>query len=169
MRAARSRRIALQSVYAGMGLSVAGMIAAAFGHLTPVEGALFQVAIDAVVILNVLRALGPPISFGVASPRLCKEDLLALEAEHKALADVVDDIGITADRIASLPREKAKDELDRLDDGLRDRLLPHEKRDEQVYARLRQKGSAGCRGRNEPDPHGNSTANSQPHGHAQGV
>jgi len=35
----------------------AGMIAAAFGHLTPVQGALFQEVIDVAVILNALRAL----------------------------------------------------------------------------------------------------------------
>ncbi|WP_221147014.1 heavy metal translocating P-type ATPase [Rhizobium sp. NLR8a] len=139
--ARRSRAIALQSVYAGMALSVAGMIAAALGYLTPVEGALFQEAIDVAVILNALRALGPPVSFAMASPRLSNEDLQRLEAEHKALADVVDDIGMTADRIARLPQEEAIDELQRLDRGLRDRLLPHEKRDEQVYARLRQKNA----------------------------
>jgi cation transport ATPase len=42
---------------AGIGLSVGGMIAAAFGFLAPVEGALFQEAIDVAVILNALRAL----------------------------------------------------------------------------------------------------------------
>ncbi len=55
--ARRSRFIALESVYAGIGLSVAGMIAAAFGYLLPVQGALFQEAIDIAVILNALRAL----------------------------------------------------------------------------------------------------------------
>jgi heavy metal translocating P-type ATPase len=55
--ARRSRRIALESVYAGIGLSFAGMIAAAFGHITPVQGALLQEAIDVAVILNALRAL----------------------------------------------------------------------------------------------------------------
>jgi heavy metal translocating P-type ATPase len=55
--ARRSRRIALQSVVAGIGLSVAGMIAAAFGYLTPVQGALLQELIDVAVILNALRAL----------------------------------------------------------------------------------------------------------------
>ena len=55
--ARRARRIALQSVVAGIGLSVAGMIAAALGHLTPVEGALIQEAIDVAVILNALRVL----------------------------------------------------------------------------------------------------------------
>jgi heavy metal translocating P-type ATPase len=52
-----SRRIALQSVVAGIGLSVLGMIAAAFGYLTPVQGAVFQEVIDVAVILNALRAL----------------------------------------------------------------------------------------------------------------
>lgn len=55
--ARRSRRIALESVVAGIGLSVLGMIAAAFGYLTPVQGALLQEAIDVAVILNALRAL----------------------------------------------------------------------------------------------------------------
>lgn len=52
-----SRRIAVQSVVAGIGLSVLGMFAAAFGYLTPVQGALLQEAIDVAVILNALRAL----------------------------------------------------------------------------------------------------------------
>jgi heavy metal translocating P-type ATPase len=56
--ARRSRAIALQSIVAGIGLSAAGMVAAALGHLSPVEGALLQEAIDVAVILNALRALG---------------------------------------------------------------------------------------------------------------
>ncbi|WP_157001603.1 heavy metal translocating P-type ATPase [Paracoccus sp. S4493] len=52
-----ARRIALESVVAGIGLSVMGMIAAALGYLTPVQGALLQDAIDMAVILNALRAL----------------------------------------------------------------------------------------------------------------
>ncbi len=55
--ARRSRRIAVESVVAGIGLSVAGMIAAALGYLTPVQGALLQEVIDVAVILNALRAL----------------------------------------------------------------------------------------------------------------
>jgi heavy metal translocating P-type ATPase len=55
--ARRSRRIAVESVLAGIGLSVLGMVAAAFGYLTPVQGALLQELIDVAVILNALRAL----------------------------------------------------------------------------------------------------------------
>ena len=55
--ARRTRAIALQSVFVGLGLSIAGMIAAAFGYFPPVQGALLQEAIDVAVILNALRAL----------------------------------------------------------------------------------------------------------------
>jgi P-type E1-E2 ATPase len=55
--ARRSRHIALESVFAGIGLSIVGMIAAALGHISPVQGAIFQEIIDVAVILNSLRAL----------------------------------------------------------------------------------------------------------------
>ena len=55
--ARRSRLIAWESVVAGIGLSIAAMIAAAFGYLPPVEGALLQEVIDVAVIFNALRAL----------------------------------------------------------------------------------------------------------------
>ena len=55
--AIRTRRIAFQSVYVGIGLSIAAMIVAALGYLPPVQGALLQEAIDVAVILNALRAL----------------------------------------------------------------------------------------------------------------
>lgn len=55
--ARHTKVIALQSVYVGIGLSVAGMLAAAMGWLTPVEGALLQEAIDVAAILNALTVL----------------------------------------------------------------------------------------------------------------
>lgn len=55
--ARRTRGIALQSVFVGLGLSVLAMVAAAGGYLSPVQGALIQEAIDVAVILNALRAL----------------------------------------------------------------------------------------------------------------
>jgi P-type E1-E2 ATPase len=56
--AQHSRSIALQSVIAGIVLSGVAMIAAAFGYLPPVQGAILQEFIDVAVILNALRALG---------------------------------------------------------------------------------------------------------------
>ncbi|SPH16839.1 Cadmium, zinc and cobalt-transporting ATPase [Defluviimonas aquaemixtae] len=55
--AQNARDIAWQSVAAGIGLSVAGMIAAALGYISPVQGALLQEAIDVAVVLNALRSL----------------------------------------------------------------------------------------------------------------
>jgi ATPase, P-type (transporting), HAD superfamily, subfamily IC/heavy metal translocating P-type ATPase len=136
--ARRSRAIAFQSVWAGIGMSVTGMIAAAFGYLAPVQGALLQEAIDVAVILNALRALGGPIRAKKKS-KLSKEDLLALESEHHALAGVIDEIRVAADRIPQLPKADVQQELERLDQAIRERLLPHERRDDQeVYARIRQ-------------------------------
>lgn len=55
--AKRTRGIAVQSVVVGLGLSILAMVAAAFGYLSPVQGALLQELIDVAVILNALRAL----------------------------------------------------------------------------------------------------------------
>jgi heavy metal translocating P-type ATPase len=74
--AQRSRRIALESVVAGIGLSILGMIAAAFGYLTPVQGALAQELIDVAVILNALRALRitpSGVALAVAAPKRIPE------------------------------------------------------------------------------------------------
>ncbi len=56
----RMRNIALQSAVGGMALSVTGMALAAFGYLTPVQGAIGQELIDIVAVLNALRAAWPP-------------------------------------------------------------------------------------------------------------
>lgn len=56
----RMRAIALQSAVGGMALSLAGMALAAAGRLTPLEGAMFQEAVDLAAILNAIRAALPP-------------------------------------------------------------------------------------------------------------
>ena len=56
----RMRTIALQSAVGGMLLSVAGMVLAATGHLSPVSGAVSQEIIDVLAVLNALRAAIPP-------------------------------------------------------------------------------------------------------------
>ena len=45
-----------------MALSLAGMIAAAAGLLSPVVGAVFQEVIDVAAVLNALRTALPPRS-----------------------------------------------------------------------------------------------------------
>ncbi len=58
----RMRSIALQSAVGGMLLSVVGMLVAAAGHLTPVQGAIGQELIDLLAVLNALRVALPPDS-----------------------------------------------------------------------------------------------------------
>jgi P-type E1-E2 ATPase len=58
--ARRSVRIAQESVYVGITLSVVGMLCAAAGYVPPVNGAILQESIDALVILNALRTVFPP-------------------------------------------------------------------------------------------------------------
>jgi len=56
----RMRSIALQSAVGGMALSVIGMVFAATGNLSPVNGAITQEVIDILAVLNALRAAFPP-------------------------------------------------------------------------------------------------------------
>ena len=58
----RTLRLARQSIWAGLGLSGAAMVAASLGYIPPVAGALLQEGIDVAVILNALRAAFPPRS-----------------------------------------------------------------------------------------------------------
>jgi P-type E1-E2 ATPase len=55
----RMRRIDLQSALGGMALSFIGMIAAAFGFLPPLVGAMGQELIDLLAVLNAVRASVP--------------------------------------------------------------------------------------------------------------
>jgi cation transport ATPase len=66
----RMRSIAIQSAMGGMTLSLLGMIFAATGFLSPVQGAVAQEIIDVLSVLNALRAALPPkelSDFGVES------------------------------------------------------------------------------------------------------
>lgn len=54
------RSIALQSAIGGMVLSIGGMLFAATGYLSPVNGAIAQEVIDVLAVLNALRAAFPP-------------------------------------------------------------------------------------------------------------
>ena len=56
----RMRKIALQSAVGGMLASVVGMLAASFGYLPPVAGAITQEIIDVLAVVNALRVAIPP-------------------------------------------------------------------------------------------------------------
>ena len=55
----RMRRIALQSALGGMAASVIGMVAASFGFLPPLWGAIGQEVIDLIAVLNAVRVALP--------------------------------------------------------------------------------------------------------------
>ena len=57
----RTMRIARQSIWFGLAISVAGMIFAAMGKIVPIAGAAIQEVVDLAVILNALRASRPPL------------------------------------------------------------------------------------------------------------
>ena len=100
--ARRTRRIALQSVLAGMGMSVAAMGLAAAGLLPAVWGALVQEAIDVAVILNALRALRPVGS----AERLTAADAALtrrFRAEHQLIRADIEQLRIAADALTSDP------------------------------------------------------------------
>ncbi|HTI02966.1 MAG TPA: heavy metal translocating P-type ATPase [Acidisoma sp.] len=127
--ARRARRIALESVLAGMGLSLAAMIVAALGFLPPLAGAILQEGIDVAVILNALRALQGPAPRG-GRPGLSHAEVNRLAAEHTDLQPVADRIRLLADRLSTLAPQALAEELAALDTLLRERVLAHERQDE---------------------------------------
>ncbi|GAB0119134.1 heavy metal translocating P-type ATPase [Acidisoma sp. 7E03] len=127
--AQRSRRIALESVLAGIGLSTAAMLVAAAGFLPPLAGAVLQEGIDVAVILNALRALrGIPPRRGGAG--LSHGEVDRLQAEHDDMAVVADRIRALADRVGTRELAQVIEELVVLDQVLAERVLAHERRDE---------------------------------------
>ena len=120
--AKRARAIALQSIAAGMGLSLAAMVAAAFGYLPPVAGALLQEAIDVAVILNALRALG-----GGALPAALPDaaGVPRVMQDHAQLRALLDRMHLLADA-SDVPAS----ELHAVAEALRTLLLPHQRAEE---------------------------------------
>ena len=126
--AVRARAIALQSIAAGMGLSGLAMLAAAFGYLPPVFGALLQEAIDVAVILNALRVLGgarPPLPLPATAGAS-----RALQ-EHSGLRRLGERMRRAADQLDPGAPVPAAD-LRAIADELREHLLPHQYAEERA-------------------------------------
>lgn len=127
--ARRARSIALQSVVVGMGLSLAAMVFAAAGKLTPVAGALLQEAIDVAVILNALRAL----SVG-RRPRTIPDGSSDVgerfREEHAALLPRVESLRTVADQLDALSPAALRSALDDLRAFLDHDLVPHERQED---------------------------------------
>jgi heavy metal translocating P-type ATPase len=129
--ARRSRRIALESVVLGIGMSVAAMIVAAFGFLPPVAGAILQELIDVAVILNALRALGGDGLRQTSVPGWA-ETGPALHAAHSGLHGEIERLRQTADRLDEMPPPAALSEVRAINAFLVGPLLDHERYEDQT-------------------------------------
>ncbi|CAN0627501.1 Heavy metal translocating P-type ATPase [Burkholderia multivorans] len=133
--ARRARRIALESVVAGMALSLVAMGVAAFGYLSPIPGAMLQELIDVAVIVNALRA--SRIRPATAAGGLPRGDADRLIAEHVELGPVLKRIRDLADELPQLPGAAVAGALADMNDLLDRQLVPHERCDDaDVYPGL---------------------------------
>ncbi|HVB41703.1 MAG TPA: heavy metal translocating P-type ATPase [Streptosporangiaceae bacterium] len=123
--ARRTDRIALQSVLAGMGMSLAAMGVAGVGLLPAVWGALLQEAIDVTVILNALRALRQPAATAVLS---AGDTALAqrFRDEHSSIRAGIEELRAAADALGVAPPAKAIAMVRRAQHILVTEIEPHE-------------------------------------------
>jgi len=134
--ARQTRRIALQSVSAGIGLSIVAMLVAAAGYLPPIWGALLQEAIDVAVILNALRVLRVATT---VQGRLSAADAARLQAGHAELEPLMDRIRGLADDLPMLPATSIAGAVAQLHEALNRELVAHEQRDDrEIYPELTQ-------------------------------
>ena len=125
MVARRTRRIALQSVLAGMGMSLVAMAAASAGLLPAVQGALLQELIDVAVILNALRVLRA----GPGQARLAAADTALarrFQGEHTAIRAGTEELRAAADALGALPPAAAMERVRAAHRILVEEIGPHE-------------------------------------------
>jgi heavy metal translocating P-type ATPase len=133
--AQRARRIALQSIVVGMGLSLVAMVAATLGWLDPVPAAIVQEVIDVAVILNALRALTPALVRG--GPRITTEQGLTLRHDHQALFKDLDRLREIVDALDDVTPESATALIGEAHRLVQSSVVTHERGDEDsVYPKL---------------------------------
>jgi hypothetical protein len=128
--ARQSRKIALQSIWAGMGLSLDAMGFAAAGLLSPVAGTILQEIIDVVVILNALRALRGTPSNELPDATAALGD--RFREEHERLQPGIRRIRHIADRLDLLMPNQARVQLIELHQVLAQEVIPHEEAEDAI-------------------------------------
>ncbi|UPY35628.1 heavy metal translocating P-type ATPase [Sediminicoccus sp. KRV36] len=128
--AQRSRRIALQAIALGMGLSGLAMIAAAMGFLTPLAGAVLQEGIDVAAILFALTALRPGWREATPAPLPASAGLVERQAEHAALRHLAEALRDAADAMGAGP--ESLPDIAALEARLRAEVLPHQRAEERT-------------------------------------
>ncbi|MGW2251195.1 heavy metal translocating P-type ATPase [Kitasatospora sp. NPDC001660] len=135
--AVRARRIAVQSALGGMLLSLAAMVAAAYGLLPPAVGALLQEAIDVAVILNALRALRLDRTALPTIEPATEQLIRHFAAEHDDLREVIEAVREAADQLTDTTGPQALHAVRHVNRLLTEQLLPHELAEEhQLYPAL---------------------------------
>jgi heavy metal translocating P-type ATPase len=135
MIAQRARRIALESIVAGMGLSMLAMLAATVGWLAPVPAAIVQEVIDVVVILNALRALNP--AYAGARRTIPASVGREMRHDHVTLIRSLDRLRTIADALDDVPPEDAAALIMEANAAVQEQVVAHERDDEgTVYPRL---------------------------------
>ncbi|MEB0140432.1 heavy metal translocating P-type ATPase [Undibacterium sp. CCC2.1] len=125
------RAIAMQSVIAGMAMSLVAMLFAALGYLPPLYGAALQEVIDVIVIVNALRALRiSPLR--ASQHKLSGAQITRLKIEHEALAPILDQVRNLADKLPFFAVAEAHSALISMDSILQKQLLPHEQEDDLI-------------------------------------
>jgi len=133
--AQRARRIAVESIVAGMSLSVLAMLAATAGWLAPVPAAIAQEVIDVVVILNALRALNP--GHGRARRTIPASVGREMRHDHVALIRSLDRLRSIADTLDDVTPEDAAALIVEANGVVQKQVVEHERDDEgSVYPRL---------------------------------
>jgi len=133
--ARRTRRIALQSILAGLAMSGVAMAFAAAGWLPPLAGALTQEAIDVAVILNALRALTP--GHAVGRRTMPAAAATELHADHERMERLLDRLRDIADGLDDAAGAEAVALITAADHIVSDRIIVHERQDEcAVYPRV---------------------------------
>ncbi len=133
--AQRARRIAVESIVAGMGLSILAMLAASLGWLMPVPAAIVQEVIDVVVILNALRALTP--GYGHGGRHMTVADGRELHRNHLALIGSLDRLRSIVDALDDAGPENGAALIVEANRLVQEQVVAHERDDEgSVYPRL---------------------------------
>ncbi len=133
--AQRARRIAVESIVVGMGLSILAMLAATLGWLMPVPAAIVQEVIDVAVILNALRALTP--AYGHAARRMPAADGRDLHRNHQALIGNLDRLRSIVDALDDATPESGAALIAEANRLVQEEVVMHERDDEgSVYPRL---------------------------------
>ncbi len=129
--ARRSRRIAIESVLAGMAMSTVAMGFAAVGLLPAVWGAILQEGIDLLVILNELRTLRPP-SQGTHLDEPASLLTQRFQTEHLVIRADLDRLLSVADALVTMDQADAVAEVRAVQKFLVEEVGPHEEAEQEI-------------------------------------